>query len=391
MNFNQSKNYFPPKKVFIVDTTLRDGNQSAYGTMYDWEKIEIAKQLERMGVDVIEAGFAVSNGNSKIMEEISRIVKKPCLSGLARAKEEDIDATYKSLSAYENRGVHIFVPTSDVQVKAKFNKNQDDLIRMAVSAVKYARKYFRRVEFTAEDTVRSDFDFLQKIYSEAVYAGATVINIADTVGCADPEFFGPLVREISRVIKKINPEVCISVHCHNDLGLAFANTLAGIRNGADAIECTINGLGERAGNCSIEQVVARTFVEPRFYITDIDAKKLYKASQIVSEFTGIKNDTAPVVGKTAFAHKSGIHQHALTNNPQSYEALNPAVFGRQSEIIIGPHSGHHGMIEKARQLGFAIDESRAKKAILSVSERVRNQVQKRFEDSDLIRIIREVC
>jgi len=391
MYSDYTKCYFPSRRVSIVDTTLRDGNQSAFGTMYDWEKLAIALQLEKMGVDVIEAGFAVSNGNREVMARITENVKETCLSGLARGKYEDIDATYEALKNHENRMIHIFIPTSEVQIRAKFDKTQEEITAMAIDSIRYARARFEKVEFTAEDAYRSNRDFLRRIYTEAIRAGATTINIADTVGCADPQFFGPLVKEVGDYCKNENSDVKISVHCHNDLGLAWANSLAGLWNGADIVEATIYGIGERAGNCALEQVVARTLVEPRFYHTGVNTRQLYPAAKMVSEATGIKNETAPIVGETAFAHKSGIHQHAVVNNAESYEALNPADFGRVSEIIIGPHSGYHGMIEKAFQLGFNISEACAKIVLEIVQDKVKKQVQKRFSDADVIEIIKQAA
>ncbi len=392
MNSYYTNKCSPIRRVLLVDTTLRDGNQSAYGTMFDREKIAIAKQLEKMGVDVIEAGFAVSNGNAAVMEEISRIVKRPCLSGLARGKEQDIYETYRALKNYENRMVHIFLPTSDIQVKAKLKKTEHELIKMAESSVRFARKYFPEVEFTAEDSARSDEDFLKRIYGEAINAGATVVNIADTVGFAEFYSFGELVKNMKDYSKSINPDVRVGVHCHNDLGLATANSLAGIANGAEQVEVTINGLGERAGNCSLEQIVLFSLVKRPFgdskkmqrpFYTGIDPKQLYPASKKVTRVTGIRNDMAPGVGKTAFAHKSGIHQHAVSNDRESYEVIDPALLGRESEIIIGPHSGYHGMIEKSSQLGFEMDEERARRAIDIVSDMVEKELKKRFTDKDL--------
>ena len=389
-SYNSSKCQVPGRRVLVNDTTLRDGNQSAYGTMYNREKIAIALQLEKIGVDIIEAGFAASNGNSDVMREIAQRVKRPYLSGLSRGKKEDIYATYRALRNYDKRMIHIFIPTSEIQVKAKFNKAEKEILRVAVTSVKFAKKYFDCVEFTAEDTTRSDVDFLKKIYAEVIDAGANVINIADTVGCEDPWNFGCLVQEISNYIRSLNPITRIGVHCHNDRGLALANTLAGIRSGADIVEATVNGLGERCGNCALESLVANSIVENSFFTTGINPKEIYKASKMVFEATKVRNDMAPIVGKTAFAHKSGIHQHGMSNDKKSYEIFDPETFGRKSEIIIGPHSGYHGMIAKAEELGFNISERQARKAIDVVSEMVKKEVMKRFSDKDLKTILQKV-
>ena len=390
MNSNYTMCYFP-RRVFVVDTTLRDGNQSAYGTMFDREKLAIAEMLEWMGVDVIESGFAVSNGNGEFMKEVAKRVKKPYLSGLSRGRKEDIYATYEAYKNYDKRMIHIFLPTSDVQVRAKFDKSQDELTKIAVASVKYAKQFFDVVEFTAEDAARSNLDFLKRIYGEAVNAGARVANIADTVGCSNPWYFGNLVRELGEYVKRINPYVKVSVHCHNDLGLAFANTLAGIKSGADIAEVTVNGLGERAGNCPLELVAGYTEVEPQLYCTKVSKRKLYAAAKLVERATGMRNDFAPIVGRSAFAHKSGIHQHALTIDRRSYEILNARMFDRESEIVIGPHSGIHGMIAKAKQLGFTIDEEFAKKMLQRVADMVKEEKQKHFSDRDIEAMLKEVA
>ncbi|MBR9706495.1 2-isopropylmalate synthase [Candidatus Pacearchaeota archaeon] len=372
-----------------MDTTLRDGEQNPFCTMYDNEKIEIAKMLEKLNVDIIEAGFAASKGNIEVMKEIASKIKKPYLCGLARATKQDIDATYDAFKKYDKRIVHIFVPTSDVQNDAKLKKSEDELIEMAASAVRYAAKYFQIIEFTPEDSVRSKFSTLTKMCKAVISEGAEVINIADTVGYAMPQEFGQLVKNIKQVVKQESDTVKVSAHCHNDYGMATANTYYAIQNGAGQVETTIWGIGERAGNCSLEQIIALSLRKPRTFDTQIDSTKLYEAAKLVSRATGIKSDFAPIVGKSAFSHKSGIHQHAVVNDVNSYEAVNAKDFGRKSELIMGPCSGYHGVISKAQELGYTIDKTVAANIIIKMSNMVRQKIKREFNDND-IRFMLEV-
>lgn len=369
--------------IAIMDTTLRDGEQNALCTMYNEEKIKIAKKLEEMNVDIIEAGFAASCGNLETMKQIANVVKKPYLCGLARALNYDVDTTYDAYKKYEKRMIHIFLPTSKEQVEAKLKKSHQELIDIAAGIVRYATKYFPIVEFTAEDAARSDEKFLKKIYMETVRQGANVINVADTVGCSEPDYFGSLVCKVNSWVKEINLKSIVSVHCHNDLGLAFANTLSGIKNKAKQAECTILGIGERAGNCSLEQIVAFSKVHPEVYTTKVNSKELYKAAKLVERFTGVRNPLAPVVGQTAFSHKSGIHQHGVINNRISYEVLNPQDFGRKSKIVVGACSGYHGVIAKAKELGYEINKEEAAQIIENISEILKNKIKKRFSNKDI--------
>lgn len=377
-----------PKEIIVMDTTLRDGEQNSLCTMYPDEKIRVAKILEEMNVDIIEAGFAVSNGNYEVMREIAKTIKKPYLCGLSRCLKKDIYRTYMAYKDYDKRMIHIFVPTSKIQVDAKIKKSEEELIEISASAVKYAKKYFDIIEFTAEDSVRSDFRLLEKVYREVLNEGASVINVADTVGCAYPEKFGDLVSKVSKFVKKVNKNARVSVHCHNDLGMALANTLYAVKNGAEQVECTIYGIGERAGNCALEQIVAWGLVQENFK-TKVDSSRLYEAVQIIEKVTGVRNDFAPIVGKSAYSHKSGIHQHGVINNRNCYEFLDPKNFGRKSEMVIGPHSGYHGVIAKAKEVGYNINKEQAKSIIKKVSRMVRKKIKKRFSDEDLREMIEE--
>ena len=389
---NNTTNYVQniARTIRIFDTTLRDGEQGAYCTMYTSEKIEIAKQLEKINVDVIEAGFAVSSKeNFETMQKVSRAVKKPYLCGLARGIKGDIDATYQAYKDYEKRMIHIFVPVSKA-IAAKLKKSDDELVRMAAFSVNYAKKYFDTVEFTPEDAARADFEMLEKVCRAVLNEGVSIIDIADTVSCAYPNKFGKLIARTKDFARSINPDVIIGVHCHNDLGLALANSLSAIENGAEQVECTINGIGERAGNCALEQIIAWSIARPDFFTTNANPKEIYKASELVAKATGTRNDFAPVVGKAVFSHKAGIHQHGITNNKNSYEFLDAEKFGRKSELVVGPHSGYHGVMAKASELGFSITKEEAYEVIAQVSELVRKKVQKRFSDDDLIKILQNM-
>jgi 2-isopropylmalate synthase len=351
--------------------------------------LQIAKKLEELGVDIIEAGFAVSNGDGETMRRIAEAIKGPYISGLARCNAKDIDATYMALKDCQKRMLHVFIATSKMHAETKLKKTPAQILEMAGDSVRYGKQYFDKIEFSAEDATRSDMEFLKEIFSEVIHAGATTINIPDSVGCAYPADFGKMIAELSVYLRQIKPAIIISVHCHNDRGLALANTLEGIANGANQAEVSVNGLGERAGNCSIEQVVANGMLEGAFYHTNADPRQLYEVSQMVAEATKIRNDAAPIVGKTAFAHKSGIHQDGVIKNKGNYEIFNPEDFSRKSEIVIGPHSGHHGMIAKARELGRIIDEDFARRLLEIVSDRVKNEKRKNFTDSDLHEIFLE--
>lgn len=380
---NYTKLEREPNTILIMDTTLRDGEQNSLCTMYQDEKVEIAKKLEEMNVDIIEAGFAISPGHLETMKQIAGIVKTPYLCGLARAMKKDIDATLRAYENYDKRMIHIFVPTSQEHVDAKLKKSEQELIEMAAECVRYAAKYFPVVEFTPEDSVRSNNGRLKKIIEEVLKRGALVINVADTVGAGYPDEFGSLIHQVRTWVKKENPTARVSVHCHNDLGLCTANTYFAIKNGAEQVECTLYGIGERAGNCPLEQIVAIGMKKPEVFTTNIKSEKLYEAVKMVEEATGIRNDFAPIVGKSAFAHKAGIHQQGMINSRVSYEFLNPKDFGRESEIIVGASSGYHGVMFKAEELGYLISKEQAIEIINMIAAMVKNKIKKRFSDLDI--------
>jgi len=388
MTYTTNKFERESKNVKVMDTTLRDGEQNPLCTMFVSDKYNIAKKLEELSVDIIEVGFAASKLHPKTMGAIAGMVKQPYLCGLSRAMEKDVDSTFEVYKNYDKRMIHIFLPTSDIQVNAKLKKSEQELIDISARIVRYASKLFPIVEFTAEDATRSDLEFLRKIYTVAIDNGASVLNVADTVGCADPDYFGDLVRKIKEITYEKNPMTKVSVHCHNDLGLAWANTLAGIKNGADQIECTILGIGERAGNCSLEQAVAYTTIHPKIFRTNVKSEKLYGAALAVKKAISLAGPPVPVVGETSFSHKSGIHQHGQNNNSRAYEALNPTDFGRASEIAIGPSSGYHGVIELAKNNGYEISKEQAATIIDEIAGFVEREEQRIFFNEEVIEMIR---
>jgi 2-isopropylmalate synthase len=390
MDYSNSNLLDERKIISIFDTTLRDGEQSPGCTMYFGEKIEVAKSLEKLGVDVIEAGFAVSSEDSyETIREICRNISRPIVCSMARCLETDIVRAYGALKDYDKRMVHLFISTSKIHMEKKLGKTEKEVLEMARNSVRRAKDLFPYIEFTAEDTTRTEEKFLEEVYETVLSEGANVINVADTVGYSEPEDFGKLVGRFSKFVKKIKPEAIVSVHCHNDLGLAIANTLAGIKNGADRVECTINGIGERAGNCALEAIVGNSLVKKTF-TTNINSKYLYEISKLVKKVTGTRNDFAAITGSGAFVHKSGIHQHGVANDSSSYEILIPKELGMQSRIEIGPQSGIHGVLKKAEQLGFNIDDEKARKVLGIVYDLVRNGVQKNFNNEDIVRFINEV-
>jgi 2-isopropylmalate synthase len=323
------------------------------------EKIEAALQLEKLGVDVIEAGFPGSGPReSKSVKNIAAIVKNSAVAGLCRCLEKDIDAGWRSLQIAVAPRIHIFYATSPIHMKYKLNKTPDQTLETVVDAVKYAKRYCADVEFSAEDASRSDPDFVCRVFGAAIAAGATTVNAADTVGYAMPEEFGRFIAYIKERTPGMEKAV-LSAHVHNDLGLAVANSLAAIAAGADQIECTVNGIGERAGNAALEEIVMALRVRKDYWNVDtgIDAAQLYNASCVVARTSGVKvQPHKAIVGKNAFAHESGIHQHAVLVNRATYEIMTPESVGfTQSVITLGKHSGKHAIDDRLRQLGVAVD------------------------------------
>jgi 2-isopropylmalate synthase len=346
------------RKILVLDTTLRDGEQVPGAKLNLYEKLEIAAQLKNLNVDIIEAGFPASSaGDFKAVEEIAKkIGDKVMITALARAVKSDIDAVYHSVKHAQKPLIHIVLGTSDVHVEKKLRKTREQILEQGVEAVKYAKTLCPNVQYSTEDASRSDFDYLWETIEAVVKAGATMINIPDTVGYAVPEEFGELVRRINERLKNLNPDVLLSVHCHNDTGLATANTLAAIKNGADKVECTINGIGERAGNAALEEVVMGLFLRKDYYqaTTGIVTTEIKKTSRLVSALMGLDVQVnKAITGDNAFAHSSGIHQDGLLKSRDAYEVIHPEDVGVEDmEIILTARSGRHAVKNALAQVGF---------------------------------------
>ncbi|MHB9134261.1 MAG: 2-isopropylmalate synthase [Armatimonadota bacterium] len=361
-----------PRTIRIFDTTLRDGEQSPGASMNIEEKLEVARQLARLGVDVIEAGFPISSDRDfQAVQRIAREVKGPIIAGLCRATEKDIQAVADAIAPAERRRIHTFLATSDIHMEYKLRKTREEVLAMAVKAVTFARTLCDDVEFSAEDATRSDVDFLCKMVEAVIDAGATTVNIPDTVGYAIPDEFGALIATIRSRVPNVDKAV-ISVHCHNDLGLAVANSLAAVRNGAGQVECTINGLGERAGNAALEEVVMAMRTRPdHFPVTcGVNAKEIVRTSRLVSDVTTIHvQPNKAIVGANAFSHESGIHQHGMLAHKQTYEIMNPEDVGAgESKLVLGIHSGKHAIMRKLFELGYELDDAQLDKVVLRVKE-----------------------
>ncbi|HEX8035001.1 MAG TPA: 2-isopropylmalate synthase [Ktedonobacterales bacterium] len=347
------------KRVRIFDTTLRDGEQSPGASMTRAEKLEVADQLVSLGVDVIEAGFpAASPGDLASVREIARRVRGISVAGLARTNKDDIDACRQALSEAERPVLHTFIATSELHMRHKLNKTPDEVLEQIETMVAYGRRYFDTVEFSAEDATRSDWNFLTRVYSAAISAGATVINVPDTVGYTMPDEFSRLIHHLRATVPGIE-RTTISVHCHDDLGMATANTLAAIVAGARQAEVTINGLGERAGNTSIEEVVMALRTRADAFgsaVTRIETQHLVGASQLVSHITGFPvPPNKAIVGANAFAHEAGIHQDGMLKHRGTYEIMEPQAVGwGESRLVLGKHSGRHGFDSRLRQLGYRL-------------------------------------
>ena len=346
-------------KVYIFDTTLRDGEQVPGCKLDTKSKLSIAERLDEMGVDVIEAGFPVSSpGDFKSVDEISKLVKNSQVCGLTRAVEKDIDVAAESLKNAKYPRIHTGIGTSDYHIKHKFNSTKEKILERATSAVRYAKNKVEDVEFYAEDAGRTKNDFLAKVCEEVIKAGATVLNIPDTTGYCLPEEYGEKIKYLKENVKGIEKAI-ISCHCHNDLGLATANSISGVNNGARQIECTINGIGERAGNTSLEEVVMILRQHPSLKLqTSIKSKYLYSTSLLVSDLMGIiVQPNKAVIGSNAFAHSSGIHQDGVIKNRETYEIIDPKDVGvDKSSIILTARSGRAALAYRAKNIGFELDK-----------------------------------
>ena len=349
------------KKIAIFDTTLRDGEQSPGCSMYIEEKISMARQLERLGVDVIEAGFPfASEGDFRSVVAVADECRNTTIAALCRTVPSDIYRAAEALKSAKRARIHTFVATSDIHLQYKLKKTRDEILEMTAKAVGIARDCVDDVEFSAEDATRSDIDFLCEVFETAVSAGATVLNVPDTVGYALPGEFANLIKTIKQRVGG-DKHVTISVHCHNDLGLAVANSLAAIDAGATQVECTINGVGERAGNASLEELIMAMVVraDKMPYQNNIDTKQLYPASQLLSSIVNFSvQPNKAIVGRNAFAHEAGIHQHGVLSNPLCYEIMTPESVGvPKSSIVLGKHSGRHALISRYEELGLMLGDA----------------------------------
>lgn len=377
------------KKIKIFDTTLRDGEQSPGASMNIEEKLNLARQLARLGVDIIEAGFPIaSEGDFEAVKAIAEEIKGVEIAGLARANEKDIYRAYSAVKYSEKPVIHTFIATSDLHLKYKLKMSREDLYEKAINMVRYAKSFIENVEFSAEDASRTDLDFLCKVIEGVIEAGATTVNIPDTVGYASPVEFFNFIKSIKGKVKGIE-NVILSVHCHNDLGLAVANSLSAILAGANQVECTINGIGERAGNAALEEIVMALDVRKDIYnaITNINTTEIYRSSQLLTHITGISvQPNKAIVGKNAFAHEAGIHQDGVLKEKTTYEIMTPERVGRQAnELVLGKHSGKHAFKEKLASLGYLLNDKEIEDAF--VKFKLLSDRKKEIYDEDIDSLI----
>lgn len=352
------------RQIKLFDTTLRDGEQAPGCTMNTKEKLEIARQLERLGVDIIEPGFPVSSPEDfQSVSQIAAMVKDSAVVGFARSVEKDIDIAWQAVKAAAQPLLHVFIATSDLHLQYKLQMSREELLERVRLAVAYAKKYCARVQFSAEDACRTDRDFLVQVFGVAAKAGATVVNIPDTVGYITPPEMGELVRFVR---ERLDASLDIAVHCHNDLGMAVANSLAAVRAGASQVECTVNGIGERAGNAALEEIVMalRTRGELFGASTGVHTKEIYRTSRLVATVTGLGVPAnKAIVGANAFAHESGIHQHGILKNRATYEIMSPEDIGLyQNRMVLGKHSGKHAFVERLGEIGYSLPEEELEQA-----------------------------
>ncbi len=379
-------------KIRFFDTTLRDGEQTPGVNFNREEKLDIAKRLEKLGVDVIEAGFAAaSEGDLNAIREIAKNVKESYVCSLARATKSDIDAAWEAVKLAKNPYIHTFIATSDIHMKYKLKMTEEQVLERAVNAVLHAKRYCNEIEFSAEDASRTNPEFLYKVLEAVIKAGATCVNVPDTVGYASPKGYADLILKIKENVCGID-NVFLSAHCHNDLGMATANTLSAIAAGANQAECTINGLGERAGNTSFEEVVMGIYTRPDLYKNptyNIDTKKISRISKLVSSVSGVNiNPLKPIVGANAFAHESGIHQDGVLKNPLTYEIMTPGVIGLgETKLSLGKLSGRAAFKNHIEALGYNLEKEELDRAF----EKFKALADKKKEvkDDDIEAIINE--
>ncbi|MBI3587549.1 MAG: 2-isopropylmalate synthase [Ignavibacteriales bacterium] len=379
------------ERIYIFDTTLRDGEQSPGCSMNLEEKLRMARQLEQLRVDVIEAGFPIASvGDFEAVQAIAKMVEHGTVAALSRAVKTDIDRAWEAVRHARKPRIHTFIATSDIHLVHKLKKTRQQVLSEAVWAVEYAKTLCNDVEFSCEDSSRSDIDFLCEIVEATIVAGATVINLPDTVGYSVPEEYGAMFRTIKERVSNIN-KVTLSAHCHNDLGLAVANSLAALHNGARQVECTINGIGERAGNAALEEIVMaiKTRQEKLGFITNVNGEEIYKSSKLLSSLTGMMvQRNKAIVGANAFAHEAGIHQDGVLKSTITYEIMTPQSVGiKHSMLVLGKHSGRHALKQRYSELGYVLsseDLERAYKSFCALADQ-----KKEIFDEDLVAILED--
>ncbi|ABK98110.1 2-isopropylmalate synthase [Pelobacter propionicus] len=386
----ETKNGAERRLIRIFDTTLRDGEQSPGNSMNMEEKLRVARQLEKLNVDIIEAGFPIASvGDFEAVKRIAQTLTKPQIAGLCRSSDKDIDRAWEAVQyAGERARIHTFIATSDIHMKYKLQMEPAKVLATAVKAVKYAKGYTSNVEFSCEDAVRTRLPFLAEVVEATIDAGATTVNIPDTVGYTTPSEFYNIIRYLKENVSNIEKAV-ISVHCHNDLGLSVANSLAAIQAGAGQVECTINGIGERAGNCSLEELVMvlRTRHDILPYYTNVATEQLTSSSRLLSTITGIMvQPNKAIVGANAFAHESGIHQHGMMMDSSTYEIMTPESVGLAAgALVLGKHSGRHAFKKRLQELGHELDDEMLNRAF--VRFKALADLKKEVFDEDLDAIV----
>lgn len=382
-----------PTKIKVFDTTLRDGEQSPGASLTIQEKLIIAKQLARLGVDIIEAGFPISSeGDFEAVKLIAQQVKGPIICGLARVMKKDIDRAWQAVKYSKKPRIHTFIATSQIHIEKKLRKTKQEVIKMVTEGVKHAKKYCKDVEFSPEDAARTDLDYMCDVVRAAIKAGATTINIPDTVGYAEPDEFGYRIKYLFEKVPEAK-NITVSVHCHDDLGLAVANSLEGIKNGATQVECCVNGIGERAGNCSLEEVVMNLKTRKDFFKnfhTTINTKEIYKTSRMVSDLTGLTvQRNKAIVGLNAFAHEAGIHQHGVISAKATYEIMKPGDVGwTGTGLVIGKHSGRHAVEAVLKDMGYELSKKHVDQIMLKIKELA--DKQKEVVREDIIAIANDI-
>ena len=377
-----------PEKILIFDTTLRDGEQSPGCSMNTEEKLVLARQLERLGVDIIEAGFPIaSHGDFEAVQRVAREIGGVRVAGLSRCTRKDIDTAWEALKDAARPRIHTFLATSDIHLQYKLKMTRQDALRNVREYVSHARSLCEDVEFSSEDSTRSDPDFLCEVLQVAADSGATTLNIPDTVGYTMPEEYGRLIRKIKQTVKGDN--LTISCHCHNDLGLAVANSLAAVGAGARQVECTVNGIGERAGNAAMEEVVMGIFVRNDIFPFDcgVDRSQIHATSELLTQTLGFGvQPNKAIVGRNAFAHEAGIHQHGVLSNPLCYEIMTPESVGMPGDrIVLGKHSGRHALVYRLKQLGVELSHDELDALYTRFTELADRK--KKVYDQDLISMV----